>query len=141
MTSRIDTRPGWADVAAGVRGAGSEIQGDCVLLIENSARGLLVDLGEVTPEEAAYELPKWDLRERAERADSEYLDALDMCEVDLDDAVMKRFAVARALAALEAASRVQGAEDVLDAAYELAVVSDSIEKKLLKRLSQMVLGE
>jgi len=128
-------------VAAGVRRAGAEIQDGCVLFIESSARGLLVDLGEVTPEEAAYGLPKWDLRERAERADSEYLEALDMCDGDFGDAAMDRFAVARALAALEAASRVQGAEEVLDAAYELAVVSDSIEKKLLEGLSQIVFGE
>jgi hypothetical protein len=139
MTHRIETRPGWRPIVARLLLANSEARTRCQAVIEERARNELVrrgyDVLELlmeSPDAAAR------LQELSEAADEQYLSALDANDGIASEAVMNQFAIARGLASLAFTKRGNGAAEVLDAAYELAVIASEEEEGLSKDISAVL---
>jgi hypothetical protein len=78
------------------------------------------------------------LQALVEAADEQYLNALDANDGIASEDVMDQFAIARGLASLAFTKKGNTAAEVLEAAYELAVVSSEEEKGLSEAISAIL---
>ncbi len=78
------------------------------------------------------------LQALVEAADEQYLNALDANDGIASEDVMDQFAIARCLASLAFTKKGNGAAEVLEAAYELAVTSSEEETGLSADISAIL---
>lgn len=139
MTQRIETRPGWQLIAHRIRDADLETRAHCLRTLATRALNELAQRNYDTLElqmDSSTTLAR--LRQLAEAADDQYLKSLDNNDGDADDEVMDQFSIARALAALVFARVGDGANEILESAYELAVISPEVEQGLLSEMTAAV---
>lgn len=140
MTHRLETRPGWRSIVALIRLAGADALARCQTVIEARARNQLSQRG--------YEVPKLELADAGgqlqalfEAADEHYLNALDANDGVASEVVMNEFAIARGLASLVSTRRGNGADQVLDAAYELAAIGSEEEEGLNQAIAAVLAAQ
>jgi len=138
---RIENSTEWSRVLRGARSASSEVIAACLDCVERRAVQVLreheftmVDVVEVWSRSRQAEL----LVAEAEANDNLYLDALEALDGQKTPEVMRDFALARALTALANIATMEPLTALMDAAYELSVVSIAENRQLLAAVDSLL---
>lgn len=145
MNHRIESKAEWAGFAQRARSASKDAVSACLAQIEQSAIQVLRDRKFVKVDAVEGWLSSRKagvapLVKEAEDSDNTYLDSLDALDGPMTPAVMRNFAIARALAALANVATLEPLSALLEAAYELSVVSDGENQQLLSSLEAVMNG-
>jgi len=133
VSYRIENSPEWSRVLRRARLASSEVIAACLDCVERRAVQVLRD-HQFTKVDAVEGWSKSrqpaPLVAEAEANDNSYLDALDALDGQKTPELMRSFAVARALTALANIATLEPLTGLMDAAYELSVVSTAENQEL-----------
>ena len=131
MGHRIESRPGWHSAVSALKNWDIERRSQWRDIIASQA---FSELSRRNYDTAALNAAS-PLGDLAEAADDAYLEALEESDGAETEKVMDLFAIARSLAALVYVNSGFAPDELLDATYELVVISDTLEADLLHRMS------